>query len=198
MTATFAPFGLRPVRHFMGGKTMAPQMIRLTKALAEATPSMGRGTPVTFDASGRLAVAANAADWIGCFLGVEYIDLASGRPVRNNRWVNGSTVEAHGNDAARFYFTRDPYIVYEIQADATLAIANLAEEVGFTVASIAAFDALTGLSTASIDAASVDPAQDMMRIVNIGQRIDNDWGDAFPIMEVMIARHVEAGIKAGI
>ena len=192
-----APWGLKPVRHFHG-HSIVPQVIRLTKALAEATPSMGRNSPVALDATGRLASAANAADWIGAFIGVEYVDNATGRPVLSNRWVNGSTVLDRGGDSARFTFTRDPFIIYEIWASAAMLADDLGEEAAFIAGTIASFDATTGISTASLDVATLAATQNMMRVINIGQRIDNDWGDAFPIVEVMIARSQELAAKAGV
>lgn len=192
-----APWGLKPVRHFHG-HPIVPQVIRLTKALAEATPSMGRNGPVALDATGRLASAANAADWIGAFIGVEYVDNATGRPVLSNRWVSGSTVLDRGGDSARFTFTRDPFIVYEIWASAAMLADDFGEEAAFVAGTINSFDATTGISTASLDVATLAAAQNMMRVINIGQRIDNDWGDAFPIVEVMIARSQELAAKAGV
>ena len=62
MTATSTPFGLVPVKHPSG--QVRPDMLRLTKVLVEATPTMFQNTPVQLDTSGRLALAAkdNGAD----------------------------------------------------------------------------------------------------------------------------------------
>jgi len=192
MPSVSGPYGLVPTYHPDG--LMRPHQIRLTKALAEATPTLYQNQPVAIDPTGRLAQAANAADWCGTFQGVEYQDL-TGRPVVQPAWINGQLVRDLGNDSARFTFTRDPYIVYKIQGSAAMAFDDLGEQAAFL--NIAAGNTTTLLSSAALDQSTVASGQNMMKIVNIDPSPFNDWTDAFPDVHVQVARHQEVAAKAG-
>lgn len=188
MTATSTPFGLVPVKHPSG--SVRPDMLRLTKALAEATPTIFQNTPVQLDTSGRLALAANGSSYIGSFQGVEYTDLGSGRPVVANQWITGTTVKDNGADSARFYFTQDVEIWYRIQASAALTAAVVGDQLDFLNPGTG--NTVTGLSTAQADTSTLKGAgaQGMMRIYELDYAPDNlDWTDAFPVIIVGIARH---------
>ena len=195
MTAVSAPFGLRVARHF-SGRIYATDL-RLTKALAEATPTMYHGTPIQLDTSGRLALAANGADWLGMFVGVEYVDFATGRPAVADAWINGQLVKDQGNDSARFYFYEDPELIYEIQAQAALAASAIGDQISFD-ANIAAGNATTLISTAGAATLAGAGVQGMMRIIDIARYVDNDWADAFPIIQVQVARSQFAAAKVAI
>lgn len=188
MTATSTPFGLVPVKHPSG--QVRPDMLRLTKVLVEATPTMFQNTPVQLDTSGRLALAANGSSYVGCFQGVEYTDLATGRPVVANQWINGTTVKDNGADSARVYFTQDPEIWYRIQASAALTAAVVGDQLDFLNPTTG--NTTTGLSSAQADTSTLKGAgaQGMMRIYELDYAPDNlDWTDAFPVIIVGIARH---------
>lgn len=196
MSAVAGPFGMRPIWNTQG--QIRPQFMKLTKALMEATPTLFQNQCVLLDATGRLAAAAAGAGslMVGVFQGVEYTDLASGRPVVSNQWVNGTLVRDFGTDSARVYYTRDPYIQYEIQANAPLAAAAYGEEA--SIVNPNAGNTVTGLSTTALDAATSAAALDQLRIMNLALYPDNDWGDAFTIVQVLIAQHQEIAAIAGI
>lgn len=188
-----APFGMRPIYHSSG--YIRPATLKLNKTLSEATPTLFQYQPVAIDATGRLASAVNGSDFIGVFMGVEYTDI-TGRPALSNQWVNGTVVRDLGADSARFYFTRDPYIVYQIQASQAMAADDIGEQAAFLNAT--AGNTTTGLSTAAFDASTVSAAQNMLSVVSLDWDINNaDWTDAFPILQVRIARHQDVAIKAG-
>jgi hypothetical protein len=195
MTATSAPFGMRPSNHPSGlARTVS---IRCTKTLAEATPTLFQNQPIILDPSGRLAAAvATAGNLIlGTFQGVEYTDLNSGRPITTNRWTNGSTVQDNGADSARFYFTRDSDIVYDIQANAAMAAEDLGELGGFSGTS---GNATTGFSTAVFDPTTLAAAADQLSVYDLLRLPDNEWTDLFPIIQVQIAQHQVTAVKLGI
>lgn len=197
MPTVATPFGFRPLYHPNG--LIRPVMLKMTKALMEATPTLFQNSPCALDTSGRLAQAANGSDFIGSFQGVEYTDLATGRPTISNQWVNGTTVKNLGADSARVYFTEDPEIIYELQGTAALAAAAVGDQLDF--ASIASGNSTTGLSTATADVATLKGAgvQGMLRIINLGFEPDNaDWTDAFPNIVVQIARHQFVSNKVAI
>lgn len=195
MPSTFNPFGLVPIRHTSG--QVRPEVQRQTKALIEATPTLRQYQPCAIQADGRLTtIAANNVSMIGVFMGVEYTDLATGRPVVANQWVNGTTVKDLGIESARVAFTRDPGITYQIQANGPLTAAALGEQLGF--ANFTDGNSVTGLAATSADASTVGTAQDMLRIVGLDWAINNaGWDDLFPVIDVMIAQHQDVADKAG-
>lgn len=193
MTAVSTPFGIRPVWHPSG--VIRPWCLPLSKTLMDALPTLKKGQPVQIDATGRLAAAANAADWCGVFFGAEYADLQTGRPTISNQWISGTVVLDQGNQSGRVYFTRDPEIVYEIQGSGTIPISAVGEQAAF--ANITAGSTVTGNSAAQLDVATLNTTQNMMKVMGISAYPDNDWGDAFTIVQVQIARHQEVALKAG-
>lgn len=195
MPSTFTPFGLVPIRHPSG--LVRPEVQRQTKALIEGTPTLRQYQPVAIDTDGSLTtVAANNVSMIGVFMGVEYTDLGTGRPAVANQWITGQTVKDLGLDSARVIFTRDPKIVYHIQANGPLTAAVLGEQLG--IANFTDGNATTGLSGASADASGVGTGQDMFRILGLDWAINvNGWDDLFPIIEVEIAQHQDVADKAG-
>ena len=186
MPAAAAPYGLRASYHPSG--LIRPHMLRMSKALMEATPTLFMGTPVALDTSGRLAVAANGSDFCGVFSGVEFTDLLTGRPVVANNWQNGVTVKDMGVDSARVYFTIDPTIRFQINATGPLAASAVGDQINFD-ANIAAGNTTTGLSTAGAATLVGAGVQGMLRIVDLVHTPDNEWTDAFPDIVVEIARH---------
>jgi len=192
MPSVSGPYGLKPIYHPNG--LVRPVQLRLTKALMEATPTLYSGQPVAIDPTGRLAQAANGADWCGAFYGVEYQDL-TGRPIVQPAWINGTLVRDLGNDSARVYFTRDPEMIYKIQASAAMAFDDIGEQAAFL--NPTAGNTTTLLSSAALDQSTVATAQNMMKVYNIDPSPFNDWTDAFPDINVLIARHQEVALKAG-
>jgi hypothetical protein len=87
------------------------------------------------------------------------------------------------------YITRDPAIVYQIQANGSVAISNIGSQ--FDFGSITSGSTVVGLSTAVLDTASVvaSGGTAQMRVIGITPGPDNDWGDAFTIVQVQISEH---------
>ena len=197
MPSTSAPFGLRPIRHMSNSSQgLSPVVLNLSKTLTEGLPTMYQNQPVLIDTDGNLANIANATDsFIGVFAGIEYTDLASGRPVYANNWQNGTSVKDLGSMSGKVTFYRDPNIIYEIQGTAALAAANLGEQLTFN--SFTSGNSTTGFSSIAADSTTVGTAQDSLRIIGISQNIDNDWTDTYPSIEVMIARHQDVALVAG-
>jgi hypothetical protein len=200
MATVFAPFGLRPLHHPDG--QVRPFMLRQTKALMEATPTLFQNTPVAMDATGRLAVAAQTgADFIGTFQGVEYFNLADGTPTALQTWVNGTTVQDFGNYSARVYFTRDPLIYYQIQSIGSLPISSPGEDIDFSVTAgslVTSGNSTTGQSATACTATPLTAGvQGQLRIMKIDESVDNDWGDAFTRIIVQVARHQDVANKVG-
>lgn len=186
-----APFGLRPSFHPSG-------VIRPVAATIASgyNANIFMGSPVGFIADGTIALAAaggtGVAGACGCFQGVEYHSTAVGPRVVSNFWPANqvaTTVVA--------YITVDPNIVYEIQANATLARDAIGQQYDWSANASANGNTVTGLSSVSLNVASA-AANAGLRVVGLTVGPDNDWGDPFPIVQVQLSEHQFAATIASI
>jgi hypothetical protein len=85
------------------------------------------------------------------------------------------------------YFYNDNNIVYEIQADGSMAQTTIGNEFNFT--NVTAGSTTTGLSQATLGSATAvgNGVQGQMRVVDIAPYPGNDWGDAYTIVRVVCA-----------
>jgi len=182
MSATNAPFGLRPAFH--------PSGLDRAQALAGGITSgyatnILKGQPVAYSASAGVIVPVTAnstnAAWSGAFSGVQWTDT-TGRARISNYWP-ASTAYTAGTCVAYFY--NDNNIVYEIQADATMAQTTIGNEYLFT--NVTSGSTTTGLSQATLGASTAvgNSAQGQMRVVDLAPYVDNAWGDAYVIVRVV-------------
>jgi len=196
MSATSAPFGLRPAFHPSGldraqalanGITsglavniLKGQPIVYSTAATVGSTGAANGTIIPAGTPGNSA-ATSGYQVAGAFDGVEFTDTTGRRRV-SNYWPASTS----GTDIVA-YFYNDPLIVYEIQADATLAQTSIGGEYNFS--NITAGSTTTGLSQATLAAASAqsNAAQGQMRVVDIAPYPGNAWGDAYPIVRVTMS-----------
>jgi hypothetical protein len=185
MSATSAPFGLRPAFHptgldraqaLAGGITSGYGTAILKGQAVQYSPNAGVILPV-------LDTTTNSGLVSGAFAGVEWTDTTGRRRV-SNYWP-ASTAYIAGSCIAYFY--NDQQIVYEIQTDATMAqtaIGNEANLSNFTAGSTT-----TGLSQMTLSATlagSGSAAQ--FRIVDLAPYPDNNWGDPYVIVRVQVSK----------
>ena len=185
MSATSAPFGLRPA-YFPTGLERAQALANgitsgygtaiLKGQAVQYSPNAGVILPV-------LDTTTNSGLVSGAFAGVEWTDTTGRRRV-SNYWPASTTAIA-GSVVAYFY--NDQQIVYEIQTDATMAqtaIGNEANLSNFTAGSTT-----TGLSQMTLSASlagSGSAAQ--FRIVDLAPYPDNNWGDPYVIVRVQVSK----------
>jgi hypothetical protein len=188
MSATSAPFGLRPAFH--------PSGLDRAQALAGGITSgyatqILKGQPVAYSASAGVIVplttapaAGSAVAWSGAFAGVEWTDTTGRRRV-SNYWP-ASTAYQTGSCVAYFY--NDNNIVYEIQADGSMAQTTIGGEYNFT--NTTSGSSTTGLSQCTLGAltAASNGVQGQMRVVDLSQAVDNAWGDAYTVVRVVNAQ----------
>ena len=177
MSATSAPFGLRPVLSPSG--IVRPVASTIASGYAA---NLFQNQPVFIAANGTLEAAAIGARFIGSFQGVEFTN-SEGRRQVSNRWISGTVA----TDIIA-YFTRAADIVYEIQSSATIALAAVGSQADYTA--ITAGSAAVGLSQLMLDVATltaVGSAQ--LRVIGITPGPDNEFGDNFVILQVQIAEH---------
>jgi hypothetical protein len=184
MSATSAPFGLRPAFH--------PSGLDRAQALAGGivsgyTSNILKGQPVQYGTTansgtlGTIVIATTSGAWSGAFAGVQWTDT-TGRARVSNYWP-ANTAYTAGTCVAYFY--NDQNIVYEIQADGSMAQTTIGNEYNFT--NIAAGSTTTGLSQATLGSATAvgNGSQGQMRVVDVAPYPGNDWGDAYTIVRVV-------------
>jgi hypothetical protein len=184
MSAISAPFGLRPAFH--------PSGLDRAQALAGGIVSgyssnILKGQPVQYGTTanggtiGTIIPATTSGAWAGAFAGVQWTDT-TGRARVSNYWP-ANTAYTAGTCVAYFY--NDQNIVYEIQADGSMAQTTIGNE--FEFSNITAGSTTTGLSQATLGASTAvgngNPGQ--MRVVDLAQNVDNAWGDAYTVVRVV-------------
>ena len=192
MSATNAPFGLRPAFH--------PSGLDRAQALANGIPSgyssdILKGQPVLYVAGSGVIEPVNATgDAVsGAFAGVEWTDTTGRRRV-SNYWP-ANTAYQTGSCVAYFY--NDPNIVYEIQADGSVAQTAIGLDANFS--NFAAGSNVTGLSQATLNASVLSTGvQGQVQVLDIAPYPDNNWGDAYTIVRVQVARRQIAAVVPGI
>ena len=183
MTATAAPFGLRPAMHGAGGVN---RPIRRSIDPANTT-AIYKGTPVQINAAdgfvalataGTPSGATNQVD--GIFVGCEYTD-ATGKYNGSPYWP-GTT----GCTNIVACVIEDPAVVFEVQSAGSIAHSAIGNGLNLS-ASPGTGSALTGLSTATVTATPISAALAQFVVVDVAQSEDNTWGDAFTIVRVKLA-----------
>lgn len=179
MSSVSQPFGLRPVYSPSG--VVRPTAYSILTGYASnilqnqpvkiVTSSTGEGT---------IAAAAIGDRFIGTFQGVEFTDTDGRRRV-SNKW----TASLAATDIVA-YVTLDPTIVYEIQSNAALAVADIGKQYDFTT--IGTGSTVVGISQMMLDVASA-AANASFRLIGITPGPDNNWGDTYVIAQVQISEH---------
>jgi hypothetical protein len=186
MSATNAPFGLRPAFH--------PSGLDRAQALAGGITSgyssnILKGQPVQYGTNanggtvGTIIPAGATGAWVGAFAGVQWTDT-TGRARISNYWP-ANTAYTTGSCVAYFY--NDNNIVYEIQADGSMAQTTIGNEYNFT--NVTSGSTTTGLSQATLGASTAvgNGVQGQMRVVDLAPYVNNAWGDAYTIVRVVVA-----------
>ena len=174
MSTTSAPFGLAPAYSPSG--TLRPAVYPI---LSTYGTGILTNQPVKIGTNGTIEAAAVNDRFIGTFQGVTYTGT-DGVTRFSPNWV-ASTV---GTDI-RATVSLDPTIIYQIQANATMAASTVGGQYDFTAAS---GSTVTGLSTQMLDVASV-AANAALQVIGLNPGPDNAFGDAFPIVLVRISEH---------
>jgi len=219
MSATFQPFGLKPAYHPSGLDRSVPFVgtnnynLTSTTAGAYSAPYSLTGaqvafyqyTPVAITTTGQLTIAnqtAASGKVYGSFDGVEYTTAEGRRTL-------GKSISATSLAAATqivFWIFQDPALVYEIQVNGSANVNAVGSEYNFdTTANSLVTDGYTigtggaGFSTTALLATPVGTGnQGQVRVVGLGREVaypagnTNQWGDAYTIVQVVIANNTFA------
>ena len=189
-TTVNAPFGLRPAYSPSG--VIRPTAFTIANGYAanifqnqpvRIAPTTGAG-----ETEGTLVASAVGAAFIGTFQGVEFTD-SDGRRRVSNKW----TASQYGTDIVA-YSTLDPTIVYEVQSNAALVVADIGKQ--YDLSTIAG-NTTTGLSSQALDVASA-ASNASVRLIGITPGPDNAWGDTYVVAQVQISEHQFIADKAAI
>jgi hypothetical protein len=186
MPSTSAAFGLRPAFHPSG--VVRPVAMTIESGY---NANILQFQPVLISSTGNIQAAGASTPFVGSFMGVEFTDTDGRRRV-SNKWTAGTSA----TDIIA-YVTTDPAIVYEIQSDATLTIADIGSQMDFD--SVTAGSTTTGLSAAMLDVATKTTSGNALcRVVNLQPDVNNAWGDAFVVVQVQISEHQFVADRAAI
>lgn len=206
MSSIAAPFGLAPVLHPSG--TVRPSVSGGLQPLGGNTIASGYANniflnaPVQIDATtpssnvilatalGAAGAGAAANRIVGAFQGCEFTLTATGRRTVSNYWP-ASTVASQ----IVSWITRDPWIIYEIQANASVPATAVGGQLSISTNGSSNGNTTTGFSTVAADynvisgTSFTQTGTNQLRIVGFSQRIDNLPGDAFTVLQVQISMH---------
>jgi hypothetical protein len=194
MSATSAPFGLRPAFHPSGLDRAAALANGIQAVSTSGNVSAGyasnilKGQPVKMNTAGYVEVATSGDAFLGAFAGVEWTD-ATGRRRVSNYWPANESFQV-GSVVAYFY--QDANIVYEIQAAGSLTQAAIGDE--FDITNETAGSTTTGLSQATLGTTAAGSGNaKQMRVIDLAPYPDNAWGDAYTIVRAVISESQYAG-----
>jgi hypothetical protein len=180
MSSLNQPFGMRPSFHPSG----LDRAVALPNGIASAyATGLLKGQPVALNTSGNIIAAVAGSAYQGAFAGHEFTDLTGRRQV-SNQWV-ANTAYQTGSEITYYY--SDPNIVYDIQADGSLAQTAIGDQANFT--NISAGSTNTGLSQCTISTSLAgSSAVGDMRIIGLTPAVDNAFGDAYTVVQVQVSR----------
>jgi hypothetical protein len=194
-----APFGLRPVYSQAG--TLRGDAIPAGIGSGYGT-NIFQNSPVQMSAGGTIVLltstsTAAAGDFIGSFQGVEYTDN-TGKPTSSNFWPASTAGTIQYAYVAGY---KDTTMIFEIQADGTVASTSVGDQAAFVAGDLAgtAGSTLTGLSTARMSSTLKGAGtQGQVSIVGKSLAPDNEWLDPFTVVQVRISQHQMVANKVAI
>ena len=181
MATTATPYGFKPLNH-VGGTPYAGA-VRHIKIASGFGTNIFNGSIVNIVAAGTIEVVtdigSNAdqfpAGVIGVFVGCTYTDPTSKNKTFSHHWPTGTVASD-----AMAYVVDDPQVLFQVQADATVAQTALGANAPLAaVQSTSTGDTTTGNSTTALDADEVTTATVAFRIVDFVESPDSTVGDAF-------------------
>ena len=177
MSATAAPFGLRPVGNlggtYNGSFRQYPVLSTYSTRICfgDVVKLVDNGTTTTIEKD----TGTNSATPIGIFLGCRFIDVSTKQLTFSQQWSGAAHTEGMA------YVCDDPNILFEVQANATVNDDDIAANVALVQT---ASNATLGISRVSINMSTAATTASLpIRIVDFKGGFDGDEkGTSFPIM----------------
>jgi len=218
MSTVYQPFGLKPAFHpsgldravpFVGTNTFQPATAYSAPYSLSSGQAFYQYQPVGLTSSGQLTIAATAAATspvYGVFDGVEFTDSQGRRSVA--KWASKTTLDA--STQIVFWIFQDPNIVYEAQINGSATSAAIGAEYDFDATNTPAVgysigNGGAGFSQAALAATkNTSGTQGQVRVVGLGREVaypagsTNQWGDAYTIVQVIIANNTFVAPKVSV
>lgn len=220
MSATFQPFGLKPVYHpsgldrataFVGTNSYTTGGTYTAPYSLSSGQSFYQYQPVAITTTGQLTIAnqtASSGKVFGVFDGVEYTNSDGRRSVAKS--ASKTTLDA--STQIVFWIFSDPALVYEAQVHGSATTAAIGTEYNFdTSTGYTVADGYTigvggaGFSTTALLATAVGTGnQGQVRVVGLGREAaypagnTNAWGDAYTIVQVQISNNQFAAASVSV
>ena len=177
MSATAAPFGLRPVGNLSGTYN---QSFRQYPILSTESTRICFGDIVKLNDAGSTTTiqkdtGTSSATPIGIFLGCRFIDVSTKQLTFSQQWSGAAHTEGMA------YVADDPNILFEIQADGAVNDDDIAANAALVQGTSSA---TLGISRVSLDiSTAANTASLPIRIVDFKGGFDGDEkGTSFPIL----------------
>ena len=191
-----AAFGLRPAKRVSGSPFNGGQSrYRITTSATAYSTKIYMGDIVTQGTGGtitRIARAdgggATSAIILGVFNGCYYTDPTTSKPTWSNHWPGNAATDAVG------FIIDDPYVVFEVQADAAMPVADLFGN--FDIVYTSAGRTVTGISGAELQVTDGGTATTLsVKAIDISTDPENsDVATANTNVLVVIQNHI-FGVK---
>jgi len=177
MSATAAPFGLRPVGNlggtYNGSFRQYPVLSSYSTRICfgDVVKLVDGGSTTTIEKD----TGTTSATPIGIFLGCRFIDVSTKQLTFSQQWSGAAHTEGMA------YVCDDPNILFEVQANATVNDDDIAANVALVQGTSSA---TLGISRVSINMSTAATTASLpIRIVDFKGGFDGDEkGTAFPIM----------------
>ena len=191
MSATAAPFGLKPVGNLGGSYNGAFRQYPILSTYStricfgDVVKLVDGGTTTTIEKD----TGTNTATPIGIFLGCRFIDVSTKQLTFSQQWSGAAHTEG------MVYVADDPNILFEIQADGTVNDDDIAANAALVQGTS---NATLGISRVSLDISTAATTAALpIRIVDFKGGFDGDEkGTAFPIMLCKFNTGHQLGIGA--
>lgn len=180
MSSTNQAQGLVPVWHPSGIIRAVTEVDAVASGYGTAIYT---GTPVKYTTDGTLVVVGTGADvCIGVFQGCQF--SSAGKRFVLPYWPASQTYDA---GSGLFTYTRDKEIVYEAQADGSVALSARWEGINLVDASQGS--TYTGFSTQRLNHTTTGSTAATFQVVGLAPYDDNAWGDTLTKLWVKIASY---------
>lgn len=190
MSATAAPYGLRPV-NLIGGQPYAGSTRQIKIANAYAA-NLFYGQPVSVNTSGVVIAETGtstvaATGVVGVFVGCTYTDPNLKYKVFKQYWPTGTVATD-----AYAYVVDDPDVVMQAQANGSVAQTALGANIGFGTS---AGSTSTGNATTPLDTGTLNTTQTLpLRIIGFVDGPDSSVGDAYT--DVLVKWNMPASVSS--
>ena len=176
MSATFKPYGLRPIRHRYGGEIRTETMVGGIASAYAATIRLG--DPMKLVTGGTFQLAAATESISAVFAGVLFEDAGDWQ--KSQQWTSGETYTK--SPQVLFYPVRD--IEFAIQGVGTIARTAIGDAADWVAGTGNSNAGTSGgyLASGSLAGAA---ASAQLKIIDLLRKPGNEWGDTYT--EVVVA-----------